>query len=190
MTENQEEENSKKISEDSPETVEEIQSQENGVIEEVDELEEIDELEKMKSDLNEKEDQYLRLQAELANMRKRNQKEKEDTAKYRSQSLATELLPVIDNLERALAIEVTDNQGESLKKGLEMVMESFKVALKNEGIEVIDPLNQLFDPNYHQAIQTTSLEEGQEADTVVNVFQKGYSLKDRVLRPAMVIVAQ
>ncbi|MGB3160148.1 nucleotide exchange factor GrpE [Carnobacterium sp.] len=186
MNENQEETN-KNTSEDSPETVEEIQSEESDIIEEI---EEIDELEKMKNDLDEKEDQYLRLQAELANMRKRNQKEKEDTAKYRSQSLATELLPVIDNLERALAIEVTDAQGESLKKGLEMVMESVKVALKNEGIEVIDPLNQPFDPNYHQAIQTAPLEEGQEADTVVNVFQKGYSLKDRVLRPAMVIVAQ
>ncbi|MCA9766547.1 MAG: nucleotide exchange factor GrpE [Carnobacterium sp.] len=183
MTENQEETNHT-ISEDSPETVEELQSQESEVIEE------IDELEKTKNELSEKEDQYLRLQAELANIRKRNQKEKEDTAKYRSQSLATELLPVIDNLERALAIDVTDDQGESLKKGLEMVMESFKVALKNEGIEVIDPLNQPFDPNYHQAIQTAPLEEGQEVDTVVNVFQKGYSLKDRVLRPAMVIVAQ
>ncbi|WP_313470295.1 nucleotide exchange factor GrpE [Carnobacterium sp.] len=150
----------------------------------------VDEVTQLKADLAEKEDQYLRLQAELANIRKRNQKEKEDAAKYRSQSLATELLPVIDNLERALAIEVTDEEGQNLKKGLEMVMDSFKTALEHEGIEVIDPLNQPFDPNYHQAIQTAPLEEGQEANTVVNVFQKGYSLKERILRPAMVIVAQ
>jgi molecular chaperone GrpE len=175
----------KKVDEitESVETVEEVEFQE-------DVNEEVDELEKIKNELSEKEDQYLRLQAELANIRKRNQKENEDNAKYRSQSLATELLPVVDNLERAMAIEVSDDQGKSLKKGLEMVMESFKVALENEGIQVIDPLNQPFDPNYHQAIQTTPLEDGQEADTVVNVFQKGYSLKDRVIRPAMVIVAQ
>lgn len=184
MSKNKEEENIRNTIEDSVEETEEIHSEEDSIIEE------LDELEKIKKDLDEKEDQYLRLQAELANIRKRNQKEKEDTAKYRSQSLATELLPVIDNLERALAIEVTDDQGISLKKGLEMVMDSFKVALENEGIQVIDPLNQPFDPNYHQAIQTAPLEDGQEADTVVNVFQKGYSLKDRVLRPAMVIVAQ
>ena len=176
------EENEKKIDE-SAEMAEEVEFQE-------DSNEEIDELDKIKNELSEKEDQYLRLQAELANIRKRNQKEKEDNAKYRSQSLATELLPVIDNLERAMAIEVSDDQGKSLKKGLEMVMESFKVVLENEGIQVIDPLNQPFDPNYHQAIQTTPLEDGQQADTVVNVFQKGYSLKDRVIRPAMVIVAQ
>ncbi len=180
----EEEENIRNTIEDSVEEMEEIHAEEDSIVEE------LDELEKIKKDLDEKEDQYLRLQAELANIRKRNQKEKEDTAKYRSQSLATELLPVIDNLERALAIEVTDDQGKSLKKGLEMVMDSFKVALENEGIQVIDPLNQPFDPNYHQAIQTAPLEDGQEADTVVNVFQKGYSLKDRVLRPAMVIVAQ
>ncbi|WP_034550231.1 nucleotide exchange factor GrpE [Carnobacterium funditum] len=184
MSEDQEEKNSRNNNDESSETIEEIQSQEETVVEE------IDELEKIKMDLNEKEDQYLRLQAELANIRKRNQKEKEDAAKYRSQSLATELLPVIDNLERALSIEVTDEQGANLKKGLEMVMDSFKVALENEGIQMINPLNQPFNPNFHQAIQTIPLEDGQETDTVVNVSQKGYSLNDRVLRPAMVIVAQ
>lgn len=184
-----EEEIEKKIDEttESVESAEEVEFHEDN---HEDNNEEVNEIEKLKNELSEKEDQYLRLQAELANIRKRNQKEKEDNAKYRSQSLATELLPVIDNLERAMAIEVGDDQGKSLKKGLEMVMESFKVALENEGIQVIDPLNQPFDPNYHQAIQTTPLEDGQQADTVVNVFQKGYSLKDRVIRPAMVIVAQ
>lgn len=176
-------EENEKIVDETAESAEEVEFQE-------DNNEEVDEIEKIKNELSEKEDQYLRLQAELANIRKRNQKEKEDDAKYRSQSLATELLPVIDNLERAMAIEVSDDQGKSLKKGLEMVMESFKIALENEGIQIIDPLNQPFDPNYHQAIQTTPLEDGQQADTVVNVFQKGYSLKDRVIRPAMVIVAQ
>ncbi len=148
------------------------------------------EIEDLKHALEEKEDAYLRLQAELANIQKRNRKEREDAAKYRSQSLAKELLPVIDNLERALMIEVDDEQGKSLKAGLEMVMESFKTALINEGIEVIDPLHEPFDPNFHQAVQTIPTEEDQEADTVVMVHQKGYALHGRVLRPAMVAVAQ
>ncbi len=151
---------------------------------------EVDELAEARAALNEMENKYLRVQAEMANIQKRNAKEREDAAKFRAQSLATELLPVIDNLERALAIEVTDEQGKSLKKGIEMVMETFNAALKSEGIEVIDPLNEPFDPNFHQAIQTVPVEEGQPSETVVQVFQKGYDLKGRVLRPAMVIVAQ
>ena len=144
----------------------------------------------LQKSLEEKEDAYLRLQAELANIQKRNRKEREEAAKFQSQSLAKELIPVIDNLERALSIEVTDKQGENLKAGLEMVMESLRLALKNEGIEVIDPINEQFDPNYHQAVQTVPVEEGQESETVVMVHQKGYDLHGRVLRPAMVAVAQ
>ncbi|AOA02177.1 MAG: nucleotide exchange factor GrpE [Carnobacterium sp.] len=157
---------------------------------EVEELIEVDELTETKVALDEMEDRYLRLQAELANIRKRNQKEREDAAKYRAQNLATELLPVIDNLERAMASQVSDEESEGLKKGLEMVMTTFRTALKNEGIEEINPVNEAFDPNFHQAVQTQPVEEGQESDTVVTVLQKGYVLKDRVLRPAMVIVAQ
>lgn len=76
----------------------------------------VDELTEAKAAFSDMEDRYLRIQAEMANMRKRNQKEREDAAKYRSQDIAKELLPVIDNLERAMAIEVSDEQGESLKK--------------------------------------------------------------------------
>lgn len=148
-----------------------------------------EELAQVKADLQQKEDDYLRLQAELANIQKRNRKERETEAKYRSQSLAKELIVVIDNLERALAIETT-SENENLKKGIEMAYESFKAALKSEGIQVVDPVNEAFDPNFHQAVQTVPLEEGQEAGTVVTVHQKGYTLHERVLRPAMVAVAQ
>lgn len=150
----------------------------------------VDELTEAKAAFSDMEDRYLRIQAEMANMRKRNQKEREDAAKYRSQDIAKELLPVIDNLERAMAIKVSDEQGESLKKGLEMVMNTFRTALKSEGIEEINPVGESFDPNFHQAVQTVPAEDGQATDTVVNVLQKGYILKDRVLRPAMVIVSQ
>lgn len=148
------------------------------------------EVTKLKEDFDQLEDRYLRVQAELANIQKRNTKERQDAAKYRSQSLATELLPVMDSLEKALEIEVDDEKAVNLKKGVEMVYSLMLEALKKEGVEVVDPLNEPFDPNFHMAIQVQDLEEGQTADTVVSVMQKGYRLNDRILRPAMVVVAQ
>lgn len=144
-------------------------------------------LEKENAALN---DQVYRLSAEISNIQKRNAKERQDAAKYRSQSLAQNLLTVIDNLERALAIEVESDQAQNLKKGVEMAYEGFLFALKEEGIEVIEAEGQPFDPMKHHAVQTVPAEEGQASDVVVQVFQKGYMLKDRVLRPAMVIVSQ
>lgn len=151
---------------------------------------ETSEVEALQATLSETEDRLLRLQAELANIQKRNAKERQDAAKYRSQSLAQELLPVMDSLERALAIEVEDEKSLNLKKGLEMVMNLFTEAFAKEGIAPIDPIDQPFDPNFHQSIQMQPAAEGQAPDTVVAVVQKGYALKERVLRPAMVIVAE
>lgn len=160
--------------------------------EEVDGTEEVEKSteELLREQLSEMEDKYLRAQAEIANMRNRNIKDREAAAKYRSQDLGKELLPAIDNLERALQIEVTDEQGESLKKGIEMVMESMLHALKTAGIEEIPAKGEVFDPNLHQAVQTVPLEDGQKPDEIVQELQKGYILHDRVLRPSMVMVAQ
>lgn len=146
--------------------------------------------EKLQQEVERLNDQVYRLSAEISNIQKRNTKERQDAAKYRSQSLAQNLLNVIDNLERAIASPSESEDAQNLKKGIEMVYESFLYALKEEGIEEIDALDQPFDPTLHHAVQTVPVEEGQEADKVVQVFQKGYKLKDRVLRPAMVIVSQ
>ena len=146
--------------------------------------------EKLQQEVEKLNDQVYRLSAEISNIQKRNAKERQDAAKYRSQTLAQNLLNVIDNLERAIASPSESEEAQNLKKGIEMVYEGFLYALKEEGIEEIDALNQPFDPTLHHAVQTVPVEEGQEADQVVQVYQKGYKLKDRVLRPAMVIVAQ
>lgn len=146
--------------------------------------------EKLQQEVERLNDQVYRLSAEISNIQKRNAKERQDAAKYRSQSVAQNLLNVIDNLERAIASPSESEDAQNLKKGIEMVYESFLYALKEEGIEEIDALDQPFDPTLHHALQTVPVEEGQEADKVVQVFQKGYKLKDRVLRPAMVIVSQ
>lgn len=154
------------------------------------ETEVVSELDTLKTKLEETEDRMLRLQAELANIQKRNTKERQDAAKYRSQSLAQDLLPVLDSMERAMEIEVDDEKALNLKKGIEMVLTLFNDAFAKEGIEVLNPIDQPFDPNFHQSIQVMPAAEGQAPDTVVAVVQKGYTLKDRVLRPAMVVVTQ
>ncbi|XJS11719.1 nucleotide exchange factor GrpE [Aerococcaceae bacterium WGS1372] len=151
---------------------------------------EISELDQLKEEIEALEEKNLRLQAEIANIRRINQREREDAAKYRSQSLANELLDVIDNLERALETEVESEDGLALKKGVEMVHNLFLQAFENEKIETINPLNEPFDPNFEQAVSVMPAEEGQESNTVVNVLQKGYRIDKRVIRPAMVIVSE
>ncbi|MBJ8349937.1 nucleotide exchange factor GrpE [Streptococcus zalophi] len=129
------------------------------------------------------ENKYLRAIAETQNIQRRSNEERQTLQRYRSQDLAKKILPSLDNLERALQVEgLTDD----VKKGLEMVQESLLQALKEEGIEVVETEN--FDHNLHMAVQTLPADEDHPADTIAEVFQKGYKLHDRLLRPAMVIV--
>lgn len=147
----------------------------------------IDELSKK---LEESEDKYLRAQAEIANTQNRYQKEQDRLLKYKGQDIAKAILPAVDNLNRALDIEVDDENSQQLKKGVEMVANDIQSALSNNDVVKMDALNKKFDPNFHQAVKTVPVEKGQESDTIVEVYQEGYMLKDRVLRPAMVVVAQ
>lgn len=151
-----------------------------------DQAEEIDQL---KAQIDQLEDQTLRLQAEMANIQRSNSRDRQEAAKYRSQPLAKGLVEALDNMERALAIEVKTEEGQAIHKGVEMVYDQILKAFKEEQIEQIDPIDQAFDPNFHQAVTTQPAEEGQDVDQVVAVLQKGYVLNDRVIRPAMVIVS-
>lgn len=180
------------LDQDVKETTEELPEEnvEEAVEEEVEETEEANPLAELQAERDQLADQLLRLQAEIANMKRIHTREKQDAAKYRSQNLATSLLDIVDNLERALATEVNSEDGQALKKGVEMVYSQFVAAFEKEQITVIDPLNKLFDPNFHQAVSVTPASDGQASDTVVNVLQKGYQLSDRILRPAMVIVSE
>ncbi|HJC03377.1 MAG TPA: nucleotide exchange factor GrpE [Candidatus Ligilactobacillus avistercoris] len=149
--------------------------------------EQINQLTKEKDEL---EDKYLRAEAEMANMQTRYKKEQEQLLKYQSQRLATAVLPVIDNLNRALEIEVDDEASKNLKQGVEMVAKDLNKAFTDNEITKIESLGKKFDPTLHQAVKSVPAEDGQEPETIVEVFQDGYMLKDRVLRPAMVVVAQ
>ncbi|MDY5251730.1 MAG: nucleotide exchange factor GrpE [Erysipelotrichaceae bacterium] len=130
--------------------------------------------------------QYAKAYADTQNMQKRLQNEFEMSKKYRIQSFALDILPVIDNCERALAQDTSD---EKYKKGVEMIYNQLIQALKKEGVEAIDCLNKPFDANYHQAIMMEKV-EGVESGIVTEVLQKGYMLKDRILRAAMVKVSE
>jgi len=144
-------------------------------------------LQKEKDDL---EDKYLRSQAEMQNMQNRYNKERAQLIKYESQSLAKDVLPAMDNLERALATKVDDEASKQLKKGVQMTLDSLVKAMKDHGISEIIAEGVKFDPNLHQAVQTVAAENDDQKDHVVRVLQKGYLYKDRTLRPAMVVVAQ
>ncbi|MGX7107527.1 nucleotide exchange factor GrpE [Hutsoniella sourekii] len=150
----------------------------------------VSELDQLQADKEALEDQVLRLQAEIANIQRTNARNSQLAERYRSQRLATSLLDVVDNLERALDTEIESEDGKALKKGVEMVLNQFQNAFQSEKIEVVDPVGQAFDPNYHQAVSVIPAEEDQDHNVVAQVLQKGYILDERVLRPAMVVVTE
>nr|WP_239094144.1 nucleotide exchange factor GrpE [Bacillus sp. B15-48] len=143
----------------------------------------------LQAKLEEADNRYLRLQADFDNFRRRSRLDLEASAKYRAQSLVTDLLPALDNFERALQMEPENEQSKSLLKGMEMVYQSLLTALKNEGVEQIEAVGQEFDPHRHQAVMQDN-DENFGSNIVVAELQKGYILKDRVIRPSMVKVNQ
>ena len=147
--------------------------------------EQTSETEKLKKELEDEKNKYLRLMAEYDNFRKRSAKEKLESYSDATAKAIMDILPVYDNFERALQSESTD---ENFKKGVEMIFNQFTDSLKKLGIEVIDPIGQKFDPNFAQAISQIEDDKLGE-NTVAQVFQKGYKLADKVIRYAMVIVA-
>lgn len=158
---------------------------------EAEEVVEVDEKDAKIAELEAKvaefENRFLRNQADFDNFRRRVRLDQEAAEKYRAQSLVSDLLPVVDNLERALQIEVADEQAKSLQQGVQMVQRALLEALQKEGVEEIAAVGEAFDPNVHQAVMQVEDAE-HPSNTVVEQFQKGYKLKDRVIRPAMVKV--
>ncbi|MEJ6348520.1 nucleotide exchange factor GrpE [Holzapfeliella sp. He02] len=147
------------------------------------------EVEKLQQELEEAQDKYLRSQAEIQNIQTRQQKELAQFSKYEGQSLAKEILPALDNLQRALQVQADDEASSQLKKGIELTYNALMKALNDKGITEVEAQGAPFDPNYHQAVQTVEATEDHPKDTVVEVYQPGYLFKDRILRPAMVSVA-
>lgn len=168
------------------ETAETVETPETAVDSSEEHLKEIQEL---KEKLEEADNRYLRLQADFDNFRRRTRLDQEASDKYRSQKLITELLPALDNFERALKTEVDNDQTKSLLQGMEMVYRGLLDALQKEGVETIETVGKEFDPYKHHAVMQGE-DENYGSNVVIEEFQKGYMLKDRVIRPAMVKVNQ
>lgn len=147
-------------------------------------------------DLAEVQDRYIRLAAEFENYKKRSDREKQSAVKYASEGLLHELLPIIDNLEQALnaaksyaADNNTDKANQNMLTGIAMVLKQFQDVLSRFGITSFSAMGQTFDPSKHEAVSekvTTDIKSGQ----VVEEYQKGYMLNDRLVRPARVVVAK
>jgi len=173
------------------ETIETTESSEaSEAVEEIVEeevAEEVDPVAELEAKLVAEEERYLRLRADFDNLKRRSQIDREAQAKYRAQTLLTDLLPVLDNFERALSVEATSEEAQNMKKGIDMVYRSLVEATTKEGLKIIATEGEVFDPNIHQAVMQESNPE-QESGIVLQELQRGYQLKDRVLRPAMVKV--
>lgn len=144
-------------------------------------------LEEAQAKASENWDQFIRAKAEMDNLRRRNVKDLENAHKFGIEKFVTELLPVLDSMAMGLAVE--DASAESLREGMELTMNMLGKMMEKLGIEEIDPLNEKFDAAKHQAM-TMQPSADVEPNTVIAVMQKGYSLNERLIRPAMVMVSK
>lgn len=147
-----------------------------------------EELQQAKKESEENYQRLLRAQADFDNFRRRTLKEKEDLAKYASQKLVEQLIPVLDNFERAMATKPASGEVESFAKGMDMIFRQLQQVLEQEGLTPMETVGEAFNPEFHQAIMQVESDEYEEG-IVVEEVQRGYMLKDRVLRPAMVKVS-
>ncbi|MCI8850054.1 MAG: nucleotide exchange factor GrpE [Erysipelotrichaceae bacterium] len=143
----------------------------------------------LKEELAVSKNAYFKAYADADNMKKRLQAEADNVRKYRIQSFASEVLPVLDSLERALDVKVDDQNLKNYVKGFEMIYTQLKSVLEKEGVCEIEALDKPFDPNFHNALMQEK-REGVESGIVIEVLQKGYMLKDRVLRATLVKVSE
>ena len=151
---------------------------------------ESDDIEKLKTERDENNDQLLRMQAELQNMRRRSERDIENAHKFALEKFSNELVPVLDDVERAFAAtDASDESQMALREGLELTIKNFIGVFKKFNIECVDPKGEPFDAELHQAV-SMQVNEDVEPGTVLDVFQKGYTLNHRLLRPAMVVVSK
>ena len=144
-------------------------------------------LQKAKDELAEEKDNFIRLQAETDNFRKRLSREKEEFSQYANERLFKELIPIFDNLERAL--EDPSNDIKILNEGLEMILKQFSSFLKKENVELINAIGEKFDPTVHEVLTSEESSEHEE-NTIISQFVKGYTINDRVLRPSQVVISK
>jgi molecular chaperone GrpE len=146
------------------------------------------EIERLRAELAATKDRWLRERAELENFKKRLVREKADALRFANEGLVRDLLPVIDNLHRAVEHSRASREVDPIIAGVELVLRSFTEALERHGVQVVEARGQRFDPSQHEAIG--QVESDQPPNTVVDEHQRGYTLHDRLLRPALVTVGK
>lgn len=146
-------------------------------------------LEELQNEINTLKDKNMRIAAEMVNTLRRKDEETNRLLKYSNESLITELLPVIDNFERALNVDAKTTDIESYQKGMTMIYNSLKNILEKFEVKEIEAIDKEFDPSFHQAVMQEE-KEGTKENIVIEVLQKGYTYKDKVIRPAMVKVSK
>ena len=149
----------------------------------------IKKIEELKEESKENYDKYLRSQAEIDNIIKRNKKEKEEWVKYSNEILIKDLLQVIDNLENAINHSGNENSFDALIEGVELTLKGLKDTLAKAGLEEVKTLGEDFDPCFHHAVQEEE-SDSTEKGKILKEFQKGYTLNQRLIRPAMVVISK
>ncbi|MCW8830710.1 MAG: nucleotide exchange factor GrpE [Gammaproteobacteria bacterium] len=163
----------------------EMQAEEESLVQAEDDL--IEQLNQAKSKAEENWDLLLRTKAEMENLRRRTQKDLENAHKFGIEKFVTELLPIMDSMELGLAVE--EASVESLREGMTLTVNMVSQMFEKFNIEVVDPINEKFDPELHQAMSAQPTDEV-EPNTILAVMQKGYRLNGRLVRPAMVMVSK
>jgi len=147
------------------------------------------EVQRLTQELAAKNDAFLRLTAEYQNYRRRVEKEKQELIKFGNEKLVVDLLKVLDNFDRALsAVDYDCEENKNLISGIEMIRKSLNDLLNDYGVQSIEAVGQIFDPVLHHAVMTEAA-EGVAPETILDEFQKGYTLNQKVIRPSMVKVA-
>jgi molecular chaperone GrpE len=174
------------LEEDLEEKEQETQNEDS---EQISEEESNEEIEVKNEDFNKLNDSFLRLQADFSNYKRRVEKDKQSIYQFANEKLVLELLDVIDNFERAFASANKDEEKEGFYEGVVMVYKQLLDILEKNGLEEIEAKDEKFDPNLHHAVMQEESEDVEE-ETIIDVFQKGYKLKNKVIRPSMVKVAK
>jgi len=143
---------------------------------------------RLSAELTDLKDRWMRERADLENYKRRAVREKQDALRFGSEGLLRDLLPVIDNLHRALAHARTGREGDPILTGIDLVLRGFDEVLERHGVKVVPARGTTFDPNRHEAI--SHVESEAPANTVIDEHQRGYVLHDRLLRPALVTVGK
>ena len=132
---------------------------------------------------------YMRTYAEMENIKKRGKKEREDLAKFANESLIKEILPAIDNLEKAISHANNDTNESGLVKGLEMTLDGLMKTLEKSGLKEVEAVGKSFDPNFHEAI-SQQIDDTVAQGHIIMELQKGYLLNERLVRPSMVVISK